>query len=97
MKYDRETTETLQQGRNLEDMIKSDGWGVAYAKLEQLLNDAGSIFGLEAKDEKSMFTEVAARQMAINIVNAWIKDILGTVEQYRAHRPSLQEDKIIND
>ena len=95
-KLDPETAEVHRQAEEVYNFTESEGWQIARAKLYSRMNDVVSILGIEKTDIES----IASRQIAIEIIMGWFKDIDGEVASYKNQPSQLikrpEDDEVIN-
>ena len=94
-KLDPETAEVHRQAEEVYNFTQSEGWQIARDKLYSRMNDVASILGIEKADIES----IASRQIAIEIITGWFKDIDSEVANYKHQTPQLvkksEEDEVI--
>jgi hypothetical protein len=86
-----ETRNLLTKQEKVSNFVDSSEWDLVKACLTEKLADAGSILGLESKDADSLFKEVAARQLAVEIIREWLTEIEGIAVQYKENKKSLNQ------
>ena len=94
-KLDPETAEVHRQAEEVHNFTQSEGWQIAREKLYSRMNDVASILGIQKNDIES----IASRQIAIEIVMGWFKDIDSEVANYKSQTSQLvkksEEDGVI--
>ena len=95
-KLDPETAEVHRQAEEVYNFTESEGWQIARDNLYSRMNDVVSIMGIEKKDIES----IASRQIAIEIITGWFKDIDSEVANYKSQTSQLikrpEDDGVIN-
>ena len=80
-------------------MVESDGWGIAKRMLQGMILDLGDIFQIKTTDAKQVVAEIGSRQMAIETIMSWIKEIEGNVESHKSNRETfrnIREEHIVS-
>ena len=94
-KLDPETAEVHRQEEEAYNFTQSEGWQIARDKLYSRMNDVASILGIQKNDIES----IASRQIAIEIIMGWFKDIDSDVANYKNQTSQLvkrpEEEEII--
>ena len=84
--------------QELNNLINSDGWAIVRRKLEERMDDVASIFSLDTK-EKVSHEEVGGRQIALELIMGWFKDIDSEIAGYKyklkLSKGSSQEEEVI--
>lgn len=98
MEVDKETSKQLTDGEELQRMTESKGWGLARAKLVDLIIDLQNIHNLDEGGASidNVVVDIKSRKAAVAILHAWLKDVEGTVEQHKNNK-DLMIDKAISD
>ena len=95
-KLDPETAEIHRQGEEVSNFTKGEAWQIIREKLYRRMNDVASIFAITDKDKVS---EIAGRQIAIELILGWFEDIDKDVSNYKDQTSQLikrpEEDEII--
>ena len=89
-----ETEKVLEEGEKIARFVDSEEWNLVKRGLNESISAAESILGIESKDQDSMFREVAAKQLAVEIVRQWIEDVEATVEQSRGNSAIMENEDI---
>lgn len=91
-KADKETQLVVQQGQAIKDLVDSNGWQEVRKRLVQDVAAIRDITSLtEIADPSRLFQEVAARQIAAEILINWIRGVEGDAEQFRSNAELLKE------
>ena len=96
MELDKETKKTIYEGQLVYDFVQSDNWKFVKGKLDDLVKDVGSIFTLEEKDPIELKTQIAARQIAVATIKAWVEDMEGSAEQFNSYSELLKKQQTEN-
>ena len=95
-KLDPETAEVHRQAEEVYNFTESEGWQIARAKLYSRMNDVVSIMRIKKVDIES----IASRQIAIELIMDWFKDIDSEVAIYKNQPSQLikrtEDDEVIN-
>lgn len=98
-KLDKETKRIVDRGQALKDLVEGAGWKEARQRLISYVAAIRDITSLTSKDEKTLFQEVAGRQIAAEALLNWLKEIEGDAEQFKSNagliEETLQSDMII--
>lgn len=92
-----ETQHVLSEGEHLANLVKSDGWAVARRKLLERIIAIGDIFQLT--DKENLKEELGARQIAIEILRDFLRDVEGSANQYKNNAEffrQIQEDNYLH-
>lgn len=84
-KPDEETSQLLDDGVELEAMARSKGWGIAKRMLHAKILDVGNILTIgkaDGLDPTKLVIELAARQLAIEMVLGWQQEVEASVTQH---------------
>jgi hypothetical protein len=91
-KADKETQLIVQQGQAIKDLVDSNGWQEVRKRLIQDVAAIRDITSLtETSDPAKLFQEVAARQIAAEILINWIRGVEGDADQFRNNAELLKE------
>lgn len=92
---DKQTTKLLHNGEELKMLVESDGWAIARKKLLDMISEVDSLtnFEREKKTNEEIVSEMGARQIAVEILMNWLRDIEGSVVQYKTNAEALKENK----
>lgn len=92
-KVDTETSKHLTDADHLKAMVESDGWKLAFAKLQARILDLQNIANLDVT--LPLEPQILGRKMAADEMYAWVKnDIYGYIEQQENTRNQLTERKL---
>lgn len=98
-KVDKETQQLIQTGEAIKNLVESSAWQEVRKRLIRDVSAIRDITSLtQLNNEKMLFQEVAARQIAAEILLNWLKGIEGDAEQFRSNAQMLQdtyEDNIV--
>ena len=81
-KLDKDTQKVFAEGQEIVDMVKSPGWGQAKHFLIESALSIGNIMTIKGDDPSKVMIQLAARQMAVETLFNWIRDIEGTAAQH---------------
>lgn len=82
---DDETREAVDEGEALSYMVSTPGWNIVRHKIIASMRAIDSIRGIGAEKETDtkVLAELAARQIAVETMAGWFKEIDGLVENFR--------------
>ena len=80
---DAETSQVINEGEKVQSFVESEDWQKIKKELVARLIDTDSVGNIEAKDPQQVVIEMSAKQMAIDIVLGWVREIEGQAEQSR--------------
>jgi hypothetical protein len=96
-KLDSATKIVLSDGEKIEALVRSDAWALVKQKLNERIVQIGNIMTL-GRDEQgkptnveNLIAELGARQMVVEIILDWLRDVEGTAEQHRSHHDQMAE------
>lgn len=84
-KIDKETHKVLKEGDLLQELVKSDGWKIVQKRFTDMVIELGDVFSIKDAEPEAAFRQLAARQIAIELVMNWMKDIEGRARQHAAN------------
>ena len=87
-KLDKATIKTLNDGDELQAMVASPGWLIAKQRFTELVVQLGDIFSLKDETPDAVFRQLAARQIAIELIMSWMKEIEGRSKQHQTNSES---------
>jgi len=82
---DVNTRQQLNEADELELMCMSKGWGVAKSILMKDILELGDITSLTELDPNKLIQEVAGRQMAISLLDNWLRKIDSKIKNKNAY------------
>ena len=95
----KETQKILQEGEELYQLVRGEGWAAAKRKLVDRLRDAGSIFSITETDPQAAFQKLAAQQIAVELVMGWLEDVEGSAADWKNNQEQyndlLRDDPIV--
>ena len=86
MKIDRETQEVLRKGEQMTNFVSGDGWREAKHMLTQRIADITDVRTIEEPDPIKAFQEMAARQIAVNIILDWMAELEGVRDTHKYNK-----------
>lgn len=86
---DKETQQVMDEQKQAEQLVRSDGWGYARAKLVERVLELQNAFNIEDSDAQMMLIDIRARKLATEILYDWLKEVEGTKEQYESNKLTL--------
>ena len=90
-KQAQEISEALSHGREMELMVKGQGWQDARSYLISEIGKISDIGSLVDVDPRNISVELRARSIAKEIVLSFIASIEGDAEAYMANRVALEQ------
>ena len=95
-KQDIKTAEKLDEADELELMCRGRGWIVAKGMLMQEIMNLGDIMAFKETDPTKLSVELAARQMAIEILWSWIRKIDSAIKTKNAYQETFNKSLEMN-
>jgi len=86
-----DTQKVLEDGEELKNLVEGRGWGIAKERFNNLMLDIGNIFDIKGADPQAITIQIAARQIAIETLTGWIRDIEGSVSQYKSNAEMMRK------
>ena len=93
-KPDSETREITEEQRKLQELTKSEGWGVARGKLIEYIMDMQSVMNITAKTGEEAIIDIKARMTVVESLNNWLSEIEGTAQQYESNKELITNKKV---
>lgn len=90
-KQAQEISEALSHGREMELMVKGQGWQDARSYLMREIGKISDIDSLHDVDQQYIPIEIRARSIAKDIVLSFIASIEGDAEAYLANKVALEQ------
>ena len=75
----------------LSDIVAHDGWKIVRRRFTEMTLALGDIFGFREADPAKLLHEIAARQMAIELVMNWIRDVEGSARQHQTNSEAYEK------
>ena|ERR1700749_2872890 len=89
---DTETQKLLTDADHVKSLTESQGWEIVKARLDQRILDLQNINNLDLSKIDTLPQQLAARQMAVAEMFAWLKqDVYGFVHQQESNNQELLE------
>ena len=79
---DPATRKVLKEGELLKMLVTHDGWPIVRRKFSELVLALGDVFSIKDQDPQKVFQQIAARQIAIELVMNWIGEVEGRAKQH---------------
>lgn len=92
---DKETSQVLQQGQAILDLVKSPGWQDVKNKLVEKIMTLGDITMVETegKSAEQVMMDFKVRKQVIDVLVGWVKEVEGDANQFISNQQMLQEIK----
>jgi hypothetical protein len=81
---DAETRIVYDEGEHISSLVSSEGWKLAKRALSSRILEIGNILSI-SKTENAV-QELGARQIAIQLVLDWLRDIEGAANQHKSNK-----------
>jgi len=84
-KPDKETRKILKKGELLSSLVQHEAWPLVKVKFNEMVLSLGDIFSLNELDPQKLQSQLAARQIAIEMVMNWMREIEGITKQHETN------------
>lgn len=101
-KLDPVSQEVVHRGSEVSNLVNSEGWQIVRDMLYRDMNDVASVFQLEKvgdspDEQRKLIMELGARQIAIELITGWFKEIDGEVANYKENLELMKQEKAESD
>lgn len=90
---DTETAAVEAVGKSIKDLVGSSGWAEARKRLVRKVAELKMISGIDIQQAtpETIIQVIASKNVAADILMAWLRDVEGTAEQHEGNQNLITE------